>query len=324
MARAVRSALQQTYASVEILLVDDGSSDNSLKIAERYANEFSNIVLISIAHHSLGKARNVGLEKAKGEYVAFLDSDDELEVFAIEKLVAKITSEESDIVICKFAHHNTAGKMTREEGWNKSSSNANDCACGMYEHTITCTVWAKLYKAELARRLSFVEGLWFEDRPYLLQYFLLSKKVSFESQPLWRIYSRPGSITRRVIEIKRIKDCSLIFIEELRLISLMDSPPELKKILFRHHLRVLVNTAEIMCVDRKVVSDNFSLQKEFQFWLNDYIVRIKESAISLGIRDRLDLMLLNANRYLGWKMNYFLLLIFKRKKINFISKLKHS
>lgn len=94
----INSVLSQTYENYEIILVDDGSTDSSVKICDEYAEGYQHITVIHKENSGPSKTRNVGLEAAKGEYIYFLDSDDYLVAEAFEKLIKTVTAEDADVV----------------------------------------------------------------------------------------------------------------------------------------------------------------------------------------------------------------------------------
>ena len=100
--KCLESIVNQTYQKLEVILVDDGSTDKSKEICIRYKEKDDRIKLIEQKHGGVGKARNTALENVKGKYVYFLDSDDYLENDCIEKLLAKLKETNSDIVICGY------------------------------------------------------------------------------------------------------------------------------------------------------------------------------------------------------------------------------
>ena len=96
----LNSIVNQTYPNLEIILVNDGSTDSSLEIIQEYSKKYKNIICINIDNHGQGYARNVGLKKATGEYVMFIDSDDYVDLKIVEKLANSI--KDSDIAICNI------------------------------------------------------------------------------------------------------------------------------------------------------------------------------------------------------------------------------
>ena len=98
--RCLKSVEQQTYTEAEVIIVNDGSTDNSYKIIDDYVARNNNFFTYKIENSGLGGARNYGLTKATGDYIVFLDSDDYIATDCLEKFVAKAESENSDIVVC--------------------------------------------------------------------------------------------------------------------------------------------------------------------------------------------------------------------------------
>ena len=96
------TVVNQTLKDIEIILIDDGSTDNSLSIIKGYAKKYSNIKYISKANEGQAIARNLGIQMASGEFIAFVDSDDYIELDMLEELynIAKLKS--SDIVVCDY------------------------------------------------------------------------------------------------------------------------------------------------------------------------------------------------------------------------------
>ncbi len=102
----LNSVVNQTLKEIEIICVDDGSTDNSLSILEEYAKKDNRINLLKQENSGAGAARNKGLDSARGEYIYFLDSDDFLELNAIEILYNQIAKNQADICFFKFYKYN--------------------------------------------------------------------------------------------------------------------------------------------------------------------------------------------------------------------------
>ena len=98
--KCLDSLVGQTYENIELILVNDGSTDRSLEIAKRYADRYEQIFLTSQANGGLSKARNTGIALAQGEYLCFLDSDDWLEFDTVQKIVSLM--EKDDLDLCLF------------------------------------------------------------------------------------------------------------------------------------------------------------------------------------------------------------------------------
>ena len=97
--RSIESIMNQTYNNIEIILVNDGSTDNSLEICTSYQEKDNRIKLINQANKGVSFARNKGIDEATGDYIMFIDSDDYVEKNMIEDMVSKITEDDIDLVI---------------------------------------------------------------------------------------------------------------------------------------------------------------------------------------------------------------------------------
>ena len=100
--RCIDSVINQTYKNLEIIIVDDGSTDNSSNICDEYTNKDSRVKVVHKENGGLSSARNVGIELAKGDLIAFVDSDDYIELEMYEKLKENMDKYDSDIAICQY------------------------------------------------------------------------------------------------------------------------------------------------------------------------------------------------------------------------------
>lgn len=102
LSRSIESLISQTLKEIEIILINDGSTDNSLEVCKEYSSKDKRIKVINKLNEGVAAARNLGIEEAKGEYIAFLDADDYVEGNMYEKMYSKITATKSDICICNY------------------------------------------------------------------------------------------------------------------------------------------------------------------------------------------------------------------------------
>lgn len=102
--KCIESIINQTYTDLEILLIDDGSTDNSGLICDKYASIDNRIRVIHKKNGGLSDARNVGLDICKGKYISFIDSDDYIELTMYEKMIKIMINQKVDIVSCNYNH----------------------------------------------------------------------------------------------------------------------------------------------------------------------------------------------------------------------------
>lgn len=323
--RAIDSAIAQHYTPTEIILINDGSTDSSLSIVEEYIARYQHLKLISTVNKGPGHARNTGLSHATGKYLTFLDSDDELKKEAISTWLSILENEHADIVIGKFSminlRHET-GKIL--SGWRGDGASCSgiDGVKAMYEYRMSCTPWGKLYRTELASQIRFPEGVWFEDRLYLLKFFLAAERVAYDSSSQINVISRQGSITRSLISEKRIKDAYDIYAMELKSVAGHKLQKELTRLIDRHQINAMIETLIIMYYDRKEHRDMKTIKEHYDYYARAFINHFKKNGTQPGLRDRADLLLIELYRYTGWSPVFFLLPFWKNKKCLSVLNLK--
>jgi len=189
------SVINQTYKNLEIICINDGSTDNSLKILEKYQKKDSRIKLINQKNKGLSGARNAGLDVAKGEYIAFVDSDDYLELNAYEEAM-KVMFDDNKIELIEFlvnafAEDNNVLNMDRA----KNSTMYNHVNFRLKKHT----VWGcnKVFKANIINESSLrfiLDMTYAEDVFFTYAYNMLKKKSGFIGKLLYNYRIRKGSI----------------------------------------------------------------------------------------------------------------------------------
>ena len=163
------SVINQTYKDLEIIIVDDGSTDGSDAVCEEYAKD-SRVKVIHQKNHGLSAARNVGLDIARGDYIAFLDSDDVYLPDMIQTMVEGIKKSGADIEICGFNKVYSKRNITKKRIRNKRGLiikkeeilSREDALKHVIDKLRPC-VWNKLYKKEVWDELRFPIGRVFED-----------------------------------------------------------------------------------------------------------------------------------------------------------------
>ncbi|MBQ4257755.1 MAG: glycosyltransferase [Clostridia bacterium] len=202
LAEALESVLSQTYPNLEIIVVDDGSTDGSGEICDRYAEKNSRITLIRQENKGLSGARNVGLDQMHGEAVAFLDSDDVYHPDFIRAMTETMIRENSDIVLCKCTQHETTGPIQpngreKAEPLTKQTSYSRaEALRALADRSINMPVWNKLYRRELWDKVRFPEGHVYEDVDTLYRVFNLCETLCVLDRALYRHRIHSGSITR--------------------------------------------------------------------------------------------------------------------------------
>ena len=214
----LESVVTQTYQNLEILVIDDGSTDGSGEICDRFAENDSRIRVVHQENKGLGAARNVGLDLAGGSVVAFLDSDDAFLPDAIEKALNAMIATHADITLFKSKTVKTEGRMNLE---NLSAVNASpQISKGVYEREesllrlaegkINMPVWSKIYSSALWEDLRFPEGVAYEDYSTAVRLFDKASRTVVLDDSLVFYRKRPGSITA-TCSLQNIRDLNVAF-----------------------------------------------------------------------------------------------------------------
>lgn len=194
--RCVESVLQQSYKNLEILLIDDGSTDKSPAVCDNLALLDQRVKVVHQANGGISSARNTGLGKAKGEYLAFLDSDDFLQEHFIKYLLFLCLKNKADIAACKLY----TGSGSEFKGVSmKGEAYVFDKKQALLSRKIKSGVVGKLYKRELFKDLTFPVSDHFNYEDEALTYKLLyqSSKVVLSEKPLYYYFQNTESTTRK-------------------------------------------------------------------------------------------------------------------------------
>jgi glycosyltransferase involved in cell wall biosynthesis len=191
------SVVRQTYTNLEIILIDDGSTDNSGKICDDYAAVDKRISVVHQENAGLGPARNTGLNICKGEYLTFVDSDDFLALDMIELLYKNAITKAADISICSFLLYDN---VTREvfpstrKYQDRFFTNAQDFLTHFFTRPPHAYVWAKLYRSKLFEQYRFT-NIAFEDALMWVPICKIAQRFVISSQKKYFYRQRTGSIT---------------------------------------------------------------------------------------------------------------------------------
>ena len=185
-ARCIQSILAQTYENFEILLINDGSTDNTATIIKEEFQSDHRVRLINKEHAGVSSARNRGLKEAAGEYIQFIDSDDYIEPQMFEKMHRIMTEQNADMVVCNFDH-----PCIRAYGGNQvfDMAKSEDRIRFCQSTFVSVLPWDKLYKKELITDL-FDEDLAFaEDELFVFANMCNAKKIVCTDEVLYHYYS---------------------------------------------------------------------------------------------------------------------------------------
>ena len=202
----VESVVNQTYCNLEIILVDDGSTDQSGKICDKLKETDKRIFVIHKANGGLSDARNAGIDAATGKYITFIDSDDFVAVNYVEYLLGLIKEYNADISVCEYKE--TFSRNIEEYKIEKDEKRIFDGKEGtlnlLYQKNFTSSACAKMYKTELFSDVRFPKGKLHEDVAVMYLLFMNSKRISKGEEVLYFYYQRKGSIVNSEFNSRRM------------------------------------------------------------------------------------------------------------------------
>lgn len=192
------SVMGQTYGNLEIIIVDDGSTDGSSQIYYKHQSQDDRIKVIKQKNAGVSKARNVGLQSATGAYICFVDSDDWVEANYCAKLFQLITNENADIAIIEASYEDEEGQVTFEKPTTQETTfqGRKTLSLLLEDTVIQSHPWGKLYKYSLVKDLSFPENIkCFEDYSTLFKIFDKAEKVIRSNDKLYHYIQRDDSLS---------------------------------------------------------------------------------------------------------------------------------
>lgn len=195
--KSLPSILRQTYHDLEILLIDDGSTDESLKIMQSFTEEDTRIRVLHQTNGGVSAARNTGLENAHGEFIAFIDGDDIVAPFYIERLLEAI--QENVLSMCLHERIKSYAYTFADEQDPFITISAEECAKRVLSGNFPVCVWGGIFKRGLIDNLRFPVGIRQNEDKYFLYMYLLrnqSGKVAFTNNKMYGYYVREGSATK--------------------------------------------------------------------------------------------------------------------------------
>lgn len=195
--KCVDSILNQTFENFELILVDDGSTDNCGRICDEYATKDDRIVVIHKKNGGQASARNKGIDAAKGEYIGFVDSDDWIEIDMYEILYGICSSNNCDMANCSSIIHSKEKKIING-GHSLIIHDKEDAMKTMLEGKLYDEVlWSKLIKHEIFDDIRLKEGIMYEDTEFAYKLFDRCNIVACIGEPKYNYVVRDGSTMDR-------------------------------------------------------------------------------------------------------------------------------
>lgn len=207
--RCISSVAEQTYQNLQIILIDDGSSDQCPEICDRWAKKDSRVIVVHQPNSGVSAARNAGLKTASGDFILQVDGDDYIALQAIERLVDTANETKADMIICNFLQG-----ADREYSFPSKYSDSSEVVDKQEalkriyaddHHALQYAApWSKLCRSYLYRGICYPEGKIFEDIYTTHKLIYRCEKIAVLGDPLFYYFQRPNSIMNSSFSTKKL------------------------------------------------------------------------------------------------------------------------
>ena len=202
----IDSIIAQTYRELEIILVDDGSTDGSGEICDRYKEADDRIVVLHKVNGGLSSARNAGIKLSTGEYLCFIDSDDQIHPQFVEALLFACEKNSCPVAVCKICTSADWSKTADSEDTFVTVKLSEEVVDAYYgkDHIRIAVAWNKLYRRDIISEIRFPEGKIHEDEYTTVKYLYRAERIAWIDESLYCYTQRENSITSQPFSMKRL------------------------------------------------------------------------------------------------------------------------
>ena len=271
LSRCLESLTNQTFKDFEVILINDGSNDNSINICEQYIRKDSRITLINTENEGVSSARNKGLKKSKGKYIMFCDSDDWIEENTLELLYNSIEKNNSDVVFSGFY-----GDLFLNNRIYKSvtESISSDISCNVKElnnifiylfntsRTAMQSPWAKLFKRDIIENndlLFNTDMICYEDFEFNLKYLTQCESIVFLKNTMYHYVNKYNqSALERRKKDNLVYEISYTYEAFMKFLDYIDADSDLRKYIYEYFyeafllpIQKLADSKNKLCYNRQ-------------------------------------------------------------------------
>lgn len=287
--RCLDSLVHQTLKDIEIICINDGSPDHCIDILKEYQKKYKDkIVIIDKKNEGVWRGRKDGIQKATGEFIGFVDSDDYVDLTYAEKLYKKAKKEKADIAVCGFDRIDLdTGKLYSREMCKKETKviDIEENPGGLLE--LNGAPWNKIYKAELLKKQADLEHppRILDDMMFLLLIYINAKKVVFVNESLVYYMVRQGSIIttikqeqiestyRAMVEVRRVYEESE---NRVRMLPILDAMAYLHlgvSLMFRLSYDKNCNMKQTLKENHQFLDDYFPTWRHTKYIKLSYVIK---------------------------------------------------
>lgn len=291
-AKCIESVLNQTFQNLELILINDGSKDNSKEIIDQYARLDNRIKAIHQSNVGLAEVRNIGIQNARGQYIGFVDGDDWVNHDMYERLYNACIEYDSDMSACFYDTYDENYELvcSEDEDTNEVKVYKGEEAIRLtYEHRFTSfNVWNKLFHRKIFTEIMFPSFRAYEDEAILAITYSLANKIAVVQAPLYNHMHRNSGIQRSILNkfSKRKMDILPNYMELYNYLE--KHHPNVCELVTLKHFRYCMDILMYIVKDEEDLKENYKYVKELsehiqlineRFRRNKYLTR-KEKAIT--------------------------------------------
>lgn len=250
------SIIEQTYQNLEILLVDDGSTDDSIAICEEYRQKDDRIRVIQEKNSGAGPVRNLGVSVATGDYVMFIDGDDTLDSHIIMTLYQQLQHDNADIACCLFYRIDDDGLFYFYSDPHNPEHSALEGCCSSTEWLknetrpvigqIFYQAWGKLFKKSLFKNIEYPDHSYGDDALTGWKLYLTANKITYTNEPgyCWRMRSNSITTSKKP-NIRVLRNNALAIQNKVQFYSLLGIDPQFLRKRWLKYLQKQVDGAKM-------------------------------------------------------------------------------
>lgn len=193
----IDSIEKQTYSNFEIIIIDDGSTDETKNVCEKLAKTYSNIRVISQKNQGISAVRNLGIQESQGQYLSFIDGDDQIKETFLEHLYQRLIIDSSDIVVCGYQEIRASSCLDFVPSAQVLDSKTALTNYFIKQQDLDILIWNKLYKKSLFQdfNIQYPVGQVHEDNLTTYKLFAKTKKISYLDSVEYYYYRTNSNIT---------------------------------------------------------------------------------------------------------------------------------
>lgn len=267
---SIKSIVNQTLEDIELILIDDGSLDNSTKIAKRYEKKYSNVIYIRQYNQGQGIARNKGIEIAKGKYIYFLDSDDYLDKNALELCYKLATRNKADVItfnsrMDKIDSSKFIIDYSKRNFLDDSIYGLDYFKISLKNNKLFIPVWLYLYRSDFLREISIkFEPIIFEDKVFTIQICMENPKIIYLNKAIHCRRIRESSTMTKCKTINHLEGSYINIIKSIEIYNELNKNDKEMKNMVLQLIRRNINIFIDICRSINDSNEKYILKKEVE------------------------------------------------------------